>query len=281
MSRGRSAASRTFACVPDDNDAGPPVDDAQGSDHASDGTAEEPPAASGRTKRRTPLWLETAILLVVALGMALLIKTFLVQAFYIPSASMEPGLVENDRILVQKPSYWFGDGPSRGDVVVFEDPGGWLNGPEPGPQTVLAKGLAKIGLYPTGGHLVKRVIGTAGDTITCCDADGKLEINGVAIEEDDFIRPQQKCDGPMPTGCREDWSVTVPEDRLFVMGDNRNASADSSDRLCGANQPKCDEDRAFVPVDLVVGKVFTLVWPPSHAELIGRPDVFDTVPDAD
>ena len=291
-------SSRTFACVPDDNATGPSVDDPRG-----DGTG---PAASpanreggffrnfGRRshddaaaaqatdekQRRTPLWLETGILLVVALGMALLIKTFLVQAFYIPSASMEPGLVENDRILVQKVSYWFGGEPSRGDVVVFEDPGNWLNGPEPGPQTVLAKGLAKIGLYPTGGHLVKRVIGTPGDTVVCCDDDGKLEINGVAIDEDSFIRPQSKCDGPMPNQCREDWSVTVPEDRLFVMGDNRAASADSSDRLCGANQPKCNTDRAFVPIELVVGKVFTLVWPPSHAEFIGRPDVFDTVPDA-
>jgi len=231
-------------------------------------------------KRRTPLWLETGILLVVALGMALVIKTFLVQAFYIPSASMEPGLVENDRILVQKVSYWFGREPSRGEVVVFEDPGGWLTGPEPGPQTVLAKGLAKIGLYPTGGHLVKRVIGTPGDTIACCDAEGKLEINGVAIEEDEFIRPQNKCDGPMPNGCDSDWSVTVPEDRLFVMGDNRAASADSSDRLCGPGQQKCDPDRAFVPIELVVGKVFTLVWPPSHARFIGRPDVFESVPDA-
>ncbi len=264
--------SRTFACVPDDNPTGPSVDDPQGTDPDPD------PAVSAR-RRRTPLWLETGILLVVALGMALIIKTFLVQAFYIPSASMEPGLVENDRILVQKMSYWFGGDPSRGDVVVFQDPGGWLNGPEPGPKTVVAKALAKIGLYPTGGHLVKRVIGTPGDTVVCCDVDGKLEVNGVALEEDDFIRPQPDCDGPMPNGCRSDWSVTVPEDRLFVMGDNRAASADSSDRLCGTRQLKCDADRAFVPIELVVGKVFTLVWPLGHAGFIGRPDVFDTVPD--
>ncbi|MGA8845725.1 MAG: signal peptidase I [Nocardioides sp.] len=263
--------------MPDDNAAGPSVDEAQGGDPDAGSEAEQMTASK---KRRIPLWLETGVLLVVALAMALLIKTFLVQAFYIPSGSMEPGLVVNDRILVQKVSYWFGGEPSRGEVVVFEDPGNWLSGPEPGPQTVLAKGLAKIGLYPTGGHLVKRVIGTPGDTVVCCDADGRLEINGVAIDEDDFIRPQKDCDGPMPTNCREDWSVTVPEDRLFVMGDNRAASADSSDRLCIGDQPRCDPDRAFVPIGLVVGKVFTLVWPLSHAELIGRPDVFDSVPDA-
>ncbi|CAN5557198.1 N/A [soil metagenome] len=239
--------------------------------------AESP--ATGR-KRRTPLWLETAVLLVVALGMALLIKTFLVQAFYIPSASMEPGLVNNDRILVEKPSYWFGGEPQRGDVVVFEDPSNWLNGPELGPRTFLAKGLAKVGLYPTGGHLVKRVIGTPGDTVKCCDDAGHLMINGVAIDEDDFIRPQKKCDGPMVNGCDTDWEVTVPDDRLFVMGDNRAASADSSDRLCRPQQKRCDPDRAFVPLELVVGKVFALVWPPGHAHFITRPDVFGDVPDA-
>ncbi|MGA8258563.1 MAG: signal peptidase I [Nocardioides sp.] len=255
--------------MPDDDTETPRPGDTPDSDEAST-----------ERRRRTPLWLETVVLLGVALGMALIIKTLLVQAFYIPSASMEPGLVENDRILVQKVSYWFGGSPQRGDVVVFEDPGNWLLGPEPGPQTFLAKGLAKIGLYPTGGHLVKRVIGTPGDTIECCDAEGRLMINGVAIDEDDFIRPQPDCDGPMVNGCQSNWTVTVPDDRLFVMGDNRAASADSSDRLCKPNQNKCNEDRAFVPLDLVVGKVFTLVWPLSHATFIGRPGVFDDVPDA-
>ena len=255
-------------------------------DEAGDDADPEAASDAGKTppkahaKRRAPLWLETVILLVVALGMALIIKTFLVQAFYIPSASMEPGLVKNDRILVQKVSYWFGGSPARGDVIVFEDPGNWLIGPEAGPTTLLAKGLAKIGLYPTGGHLVKRVIGTPGDTIVCCDENGQLEINGVAINEDDFIRPQPNCDGPMVNACSSDWEVTVPDDRLFVMGDNRAASADSSDRLCKPTNERCNTDRAFVPIDLVVGKVFSLVWPLKHAEFIGRPDVFDNVPDA-
>ncbi len=219
------------------------------------------------------------MLLAVALGMALVIKTFFVQAFYIPSGSMEPGLVVNDRILVQKVSYWFDDVPDRGDVVVFEDPGDWLFGPEPGPQTFLAKALARVGLYPTGGHLVKRVIGLPGDTIECCDEQGRLMINGVPIDEDDFIAPQPDCDGPMVNGCDRDWDVTVPPDRLFVMGDNRAASADSSDRLCPPRSKSCDEDRAFVPLDLVVGKVFALVWPLGHAGFIGTPGAFDDVPD--
>jgi signal peptidase I len=230
------------------------------------------------SKRKLPLWLETVVLLTVAIVLALVIKTFFVQAFYIPSASMKPGLVENDRILVQKVSYWFGGSPSRGDVVVFEDPGGWLDGLAPEPTSPLVKALAKIGLYPSGGHLVKRVIGVEGDTIVCCDGEGRIEVNGVALDEDDFIEPQE-CDGPMP-GPACDWSAgPVPEGELFVMGDNRSESADSSARLCGKRARSCDPDEAFVPANLVVGKVFALVWPPGRAEFVGRPDVFDEVPD--
>lgn len=236
-------------------------------------------SSESSSRRKLPLWLETVVLLVVAVVLALVIKTFFVQAFYIPSSSMRPGLVVNDRILVQKPSYWFGGTPQRGDVVVFEDPGNWLGGQAAGPSGTVSKVLAKIGLYPTGGHLVKRVIGVEGDTIVCCDDEGLLEINGVAVDEDEFIKPQRKCDGPMPGTC--DWTAgPVPDGQLFVMGDNRNASADSSARLCVDAGPQCDPDNAYVPVDLVVGKVFSLVWPLGRAELIGRPDVFEDVPDA-
>ncbi len=230
-------------------------------------------------RRKAPLWLETIILLVIAVALALVIKTFFVQAFYIPSSSMRPGLVVNDRILVQKPSYWFGGEPQRGDVVVFEDPGGWLPAPIAGPTNWLTSGMAKIGLYPTGGHLVKRVMGVAGDTIVCCDDDGRLEINGYAMDEDDFLAPQRRCDGPMPSQCREEWRVgPIPENSLFVMGDNRAQSADSSEKLChGA--ANCDPDDAFVSTELVVGKVVVLVWPIKHFDWIGRPDAFDDVPD--
>jgi signal peptidase I len=217
---------------------------------------------------------------VIAVAWALVIKTFFVQAFYIPSSSMKPGLVVNDRILVQKPSYWFGGGPSRGDVVVFEDPGDWLPGPDPGPTNALTRGMAAIGLYPTGGHLVKRVIGVAGDTIVCCDDQGRLAINGQAIDEDGFLAPQRRCDGPMPSQCRDEWSVgPIPDGYLFVMGDNRAQSADSSAKLCTDGDAECNPNDAFVSVDLVVGKVFSLVWPIKHFDWIGSPDAFDDVPD--
>ena len=129
----------------------------------SDGSDASVQTEEEQPKKHLPLWQETILLLAVALGLAILIKALLVQAFYIPSESMEPGLVRNDRILVQKVSYWFGGTPQRGDVVVFKDPGGWLSGSEAvGPPNTVTKLMAKIGLYPSGGHLVKRVIGVAG-----------------------------------------------------------------------------------------------------------------------
>ena len=104
------------------------------------------------TRRKLPLWLETVVLLALAIVLAVVVKTFFVQAFYIPSGSMKPGLVINDRIMVQKVSYWGDDEPDRGEIVVFEDPGGWLDGEQAGPTNNLTKLLAKVGLFPTGGH---------------------------------------------------------------------------------------------------------------------------------
>jgi len=244
---------------------------------ASDGSA---PTADPATKRKLPLWLETTVLLALAIVLAIVVKTFFVQAFYIPSGSMKPGLRVNDRIMVQKVSYWGDRSPQRGDIVVFEDPGDWLDGEPTGPTNNLTKLLARIGLFPTGGHLVKRVIGVGGDTVHCCDDEGRLEINGVAVDESDFIAPQDECDGPMPSSCSREWTVEVPDGDLFVMGDNRSASADSSARICGPRQKNCDDSDAFVPEDLVVGKVFALVWPLNHFRFIGTPDAFDDVPDA-
>ena len=112
---------------------------------------DSPPAPEETKKKDSPgrAFRETLLLLTFAILLALVVKTFFVQSFYIPSESMEPGLVVNDRILVQKPSYWAGE-PQRGDVIVFDDPGDWLNGLEnPQPQNILAKALSKIGLYPT------------------------------------------------------------------------------------------------------------------------------------
>ncbi len=239
-------------------------------------------AGTRKSKKHLPLWQETILLLGLALVLAVVIKALFVQAFYIPSESMEPGLIKNDRILVQKVSYWFGGEPERGDVVVFKDPGGWLKGAEAaGPTNPVAKAMAKIGLYPQGGHLVKRVVGVAGDTIVCCDKEGRISVNGEPLDEDPYIREQGlQCNGPRasPT-C--DWSVgPVPEDTIFVMGDNRGASADSTAHMCLPSETDCVPGDEFVPVDLVVGKVFVLLWPASRFDWIGSPDSFADVPDA-
>jgi signal peptidase I len=234
-------------------------------------------------RKQLPLWQETILLLGVALVLAIVIKTFFVQAFYIPSESMEPGLILNDRILIQKVSYWGGGEPQRGDVVVFKDPGGWLSAIDnAGPTNPIAQGMAKIGLYPTGGHLVKRVIGVAGDTIECCDDKGRLIVNGKAIDESAFVRRDgAACDGPMPENGSCDWKTgPIPEGHIFVMGDNRSHSADSSAHMCRSDETECVPGDEFVPVDLVVGKVFVLLWPADRFRWNTRPDVFGEIPAA-
>ena len=236
------------------------------------------PAPAPAARRRIPVWQESLLLLGLAIVLALVVKTFLVQAFYIPSGSMEPGLEINDRILVQKVSYWSG-GPERGDIVVFEDLGDWLSAAETtGPTNVLTDLMSRIGLYPTGGHLVKRVIGVAGDTIECCDDQGRLLVNGVPLDSSGFTLNQDRCDGPMISTCQ--WSAgPVPEGSIFVMGDHRDDSADSSFHLrCGGRKDEpCDDSDAYVPVDLVVGKVFARVWPASRFDLLEKPDAFDAL----
>jgi signal peptidase I len=249
-----------------------------------DGPVDPPPTRSEQraarraekkaSKKHLPVWQESILLLGVALVLAVVIKAFFVQAFYIPSESMEPGLVKNDRILVQKWSYWGSSAPRRGDVVVFKDPGEWLDPSEAtGPRTVVQTVLEKVGLYPAGGHLVKRVIGVAGDTVVCCDKQGRISVNGVPLDEP-FLKNQAACDGPMPTQCRRRWKAgPVPAGKIFVMGDHRDMSADSSYHL---NNP----GPTYVPTDFVVGKVFVLVWPRDHFGWIKRPATFEDIPDA-
>ena len=237
---------------------GPEDPDPDASDRSRSSTAAGRRGSS--PKQPLPAWQETLLLLGTALILALIIKTFFVQAFYIPSGSMRDTLKVDDRILVEKVSYWFGD-VERGDIVVFDDPANWLD-QEDGevPQNPVSKTLATVGLYPTGGHLVKRVIGVGGDTVACEDAT--VEVNGTALDEGDYVTlPKQNCSGA--------WSVDVPDDHIWVMGDNRNQSADSRVHIG-------DPGGGFIPVDDVVGKVFVVVWPVSRWGFVHRPDTFDT-----
>jgi signal peptidase I len=221
-------------------------------------------AAGGRPRGHLPLWQETALLLVVALTLAVAIKAVLMQAFYIPSGSMNDTLVLDDRILVQKVSYWGSGEPERGDIVVFADPGGWLDAAS-GSTAVnpLTRALEIFGLYPTGGHLVKRVIGVGGDRVKCCDDKGRLLVNGVPLDEGEYLAHGQR-----PSTI--DFDIEVEEGYLWVQGDNRSNSADSRVHLG-------DPGGGQVPVEDVVGKVFAVVWPLGHAKLLDRPGTFESV----
>ena len=260
--------------TPGDRDPSSPVD--------TDEVGSRSSASAGKAGRKhLPIWQETILLLGIALVLAIVIKSLFLQAFYIPSESMEPGLINNDRILVEKVSYWFGGQPQRGDVVVFEDPGDWLSPAESaGPTNPVTSLMARIGLYPTGGHLVKRVIGVAGDTITCCDDAGRIKVNGVALNEKAYAKLDgADCYGPMTSTCH--WTAgPVPKGHVFVMGDNRRNSADSTVHMCPPRQTDCVPGDEYVANDLVVGRVFLLLWPSSRFSVLHRPATFAKIPDA-
>ncbi|MDP3968470.1 MAG: signal peptidase I [Nocardioides sp.] len=235
------------------------------------GHPEEAPDVDGgkraRPKRKAmPVWQESVLLLAIALVLAVVIKAFFVQAFYIPSGSMRDTLVENDRILVQKISYWTGEA-ERGDIVVFADPGGWLDAHEiRTADNPASRVLELFGLFPTGGHLVKRVVGVGGDNVRCCDRRGRVVVNGVPLREQQYL-----FEGVRPSLIRFD--IDVPDGRLWVMGDNRPNSADSRLHLG-------DPGGGTVAVEDVVGKVFSVVWPLGNAQVLDRPATFEDVPAA-
>jgi signal peptidase I len=215
----------------------------------------------GRERKKLSWWQETFLLVGLALVTSIVVKTFLVQMFFVPSASMRPELIEDDRILVEKISSW-DSAVERGDVVVFQDPGGWLGAtPEP---TGVQELLALVGLYPDGGHLVKRVVGVGGDRVVCCDDAGRLTVNGAPLEESDYLR-----DGVDPS--RRAFDVTVPRDAVWVMGDNRANSQDSRFHLDGPGG-------GAVPIHNVVGRVWAIVWPTARFEVMERPGSYGAVP---
>ena len=225
-------------------------------------TTREGTGTKRRQRRSLPVWGETIVLLVLALLVSAIVKTFFIQMFFVPSGSMRPLFVEDDRILVQKISYWTGD-VQRGDVVVFDDPGGqWLGAEGAVALTPVQKLLSEVGLYPTGGHLVKRVIGIGGDRVACCDQKGRVTVNGVPLDEKAYISP-----GSAPSD--RPFNVTVPKGRLWVMGDNRSNSEDSRfhQELPGGGT---------VPEQDVVGKVWAIVWPLDRAHLLHEPKTFES-----
>ncbi|MDO5727107.1 MAG: signal peptidase I [Bowdeniella nasicola] len=209
-------------------------------------------AAKARTKASFGGWLkETAVMVAVALLLSFLVKTFLIQAFHIPSGSMEHTLDVGDRILVNKtvsPSSL-----ARGDVIVFTDPGGWL---PPQPEEPQMRALAQdvliaLGIMPAdaGEHLVKRIIGLPGDHVKCCTAEGLLEVNGAPLAEP-YLDPATQ-----PS--LSEFDVEVPAGHLWMMGDNRGNSRDSRAHI-GA------PGGGFVPLENVAGRAFFIMWPSSR-----------------
>lgn len=201
-----------------------------------------------RDEKQGSLGRELIVIVVVALALSVLVRTFVAQAFYVPSSSMEDTLQIQDRILVSKLSTQLG-GVNRGEVVVFTDPGGWLPPAEKptGVSGMLRDALMWIGLLPsdTGEDLVKRVIGVGGDHVVCCNVKGQIVLNDVPLVEP-YVKPGSRTD-------QVKFDIVVPEGRVFVMGDNRADSSDSRFHL--------DVDKGTIPVANVVGRVVAVIWP--------------------
>lgn len=196
---------------------------------------------------------ELPILVVSALVLSIIVKTFLVQFFYIPSGSMENTLQVNDRVGVNKLGALFSD-IKRGEVVVFRDPAEWLSAPydeSKGLAKIVKDGLVFVGIMPDPAkqYLIKRVIGVGGDRVVCCSTSGKIEVNGVEVDEPYIFAGNKPSDST--------FDVTVPKGFIWVMGDHRGASADSRFHTD-------DPNKGMVPLDKVTGRALFVIWPLKH-----------------
>jgi signal peptidase I len=219
-----------------------------------------------KRRRQRSAIKEIPLLIGVALLIALVLKTFLVQAFVIPSGSMEQTIRIGDRVLVDKLTPWFGSEPERGEVVVFHDPDNWLAGePTPNPNAI-QKALSWIGLMPSAEEkdLIKRVVAVGGDTVEC-KGTAPLKVNGHALKEP-YVHPGSTPCTVDDTGGQ--FKVKVPEGKIWVMGDNRQNSLDS-------RYHQQDKNKGFVPVDNVVGRAIVVAWPPTRWSTLPVPDTFD------
>jgi signal peptidase I len=235
--------------------------------------------AKAKARRRRPLWGELPLLVVIALVIALVIKTYVVQAFFIPSASMENTLEIGDKILVNKVVYHLRS-IQPGDIIVFNGAGSWTPAPpasRPSSDPIvraydatlrpLFQSVSQLfGTAPGQTDFIKRVIGVPGDHVACCNAQGLVTVNGVPLQEQSYIYPGET-PGSAPAGYSGRFSITVPPGRLWVMGDNRAVSDDSRLRLS-------DPGHGTIPESEVIGRAFIIVWPPSRWRILPIPATF-------
>jgi len=256
-----------------------------GTDDADDVDEQDEEADEEQPKSRWSFLTEMVVLFAVALTIALLIKSFVVQPFYIPSGSMENTLLIGDKVLVNKIVYRIRP-ISRGDVVVFNGAGSWLAptaGPKPSDNPVVRLYDATIGhlftaikelfgTAPGQTDYIKRVIGIPGDHVVCCNSQGDITVNGVPLHESSYLLP-----GAKPSQGK--FNIMVPPGRIWVMGDNRPESADSRLHDCSYTftPAKCvSYDRGgTVPEDKVIGRAFMIVWPPSRIRILPIPSTFE------
>jgi signal peptidase I len=214
-------------------------------------------------RRRRSLWRELPVLVVVAVILAVVIKTYVVQAFYIPTGSMQNTLAIGDRLLINKVVYHT-RGLARGDIVVFDGEGSWdFNGPSQpaNPLVRLAYALeGTVGISHGSDVYIKRVIGLPGDRVACCNAQGDVTVNNVPLTEQSYLYP-----GNVPSQQR--FAVVVPPGRLWVMGDHREVSYDSRGH-------QGDPGGGTIPESAVMGRAFAIIWPASQAGFLNIPATF-------
>ena len=223
----------------------------------------EPDQEQHKAGMLAPMLRESGIVICLALLLSLIVKTWLMQAFYIPSESMENTLLKGDRVVVSKltPSHI---DLRRGDVIVFDDPDHWLPDQVPIQRSPFANALNStltfVGLLPSdeGNHLIKRVIGLPGDHVVCCDSNAKISVNGLRLIEP-YVFP-----GDEPS--EQSFDITVPPGKVWVMGDHRSESADSRPHDEGSGGAK-----GSVPQSLIVGRALTVVWPLRHWAWLANP----------